>query len=66
MKIYACLPAAAAVVVGVVKGVLGVDERNNIPLILYFDDFGLIVVKGFIDGCKERFLRFFVLADDEE
>jgi hypothetical protein len=33
MKIYACLPA-------VVKGVLGVDERKNMPLILYLDDFG--------------------------
>jgi hypothetical protein len=33
MKIYACLPA-------VVKGVLGVDERNNMPLILHFDDLG--------------------------
>jgi hypothetical protein len=33
MKIYACLPV-------VVKGVLGVDERNNVPLALYFNDLG--------------------------
>jgi hypothetical protein len=33
MKIYACLPAVG-------KGVLGVDERNNMPLILHFDDLG--------------------------
>jgi hypothetical protein len=44
----------------VVKDVLGVDERNNMPLTLHFDDFGSI---GFDDGCKERFLRFF---DDDE
>jgi hypothetical protein len=37
MKIYACLPG---VVVVAVKGVLGVDERNNMPLILHFDDLG--------------------------
>jgi hypothetical protein len=48
------------------KGVLGVDERNNMPLILYFDDFGLIVGNGLIDGCKDRFFRFFVFADDDE
>ena len=33
MKIYACLPA-------VVKEVLGVDERNNVPLVVHFDDLG--------------------------
>ena len=61
MKIYACLPA-------VVKDVLGVDERNNIPLTLHLADFGnmVIVVNGLIVGCNERFLRFFVLPKDDE
>ncbi len=60
-----CLPAAAGVVAAV-KGVLGVDERNNMPLPLYFNDFGQIVGEGLIDGCKERFFRFFVFADEDE
>lgn len=40
MKIYACIPAVGAAAVVFVKGVFGVDERNNIPLIVYFDDLG--------------------------
>ena len=59
MNIYACLPA-------VVKDVLGVDERNNMPLTLHFvDDFESIVGTGFKQGCSERLLRFFVVDAEE-
>jgi len=44
------------------KGVLGVDERNSIPT-WHRDGFA---DTGFSVGCKDKFLRFFVLADDDE
>jgi hypothetical protein len=44
------------------KGVFGVDERNNIPT-WHLDGF---VDVGFNVGCKDKFLRFFVFADDDE
>lgn len=59
MKIYAYILA-------VVRGVLGVDERNSMPLVVHLDDFDWIVFIGFNDGCKEIFFRFFDLADVEE
>jgi hypothetical protein len=60
MKIV-CLPAIV-VFVRVCKGVLGVDERKSIPT-WHLEGF---VDIGFKDGCKDRFLRFFVLTGDDE
>ncbi len=44
------------------KGVLGVDDRNSIPTWHR----GGFADTGFNEGCKDKFLRFFVLADDDE
>lgn len=46
----------------VFNGVFGVDERNNIPNWQWF----VLVDVTFIFGCNDRFLRFFLLADDDE
>lgn len=48
-----CLPVIVVFILGC-NGVLGVDERNNIPT-WHLDGFG--------EGCKDKFLRFF---DDDE
>jgi len=56
-----CLPVIV-VFVRVCKGVLGVDERNSIPT-WHRDGFA---DTGFNVGCNDKFLRFFVLADDDE
>jgi hypothetical protein len=55
------LPATVVFVLGC-KGVLGVDERNSIPT-WHRDGF---VDAGFNVGCNDKFLRFFVLAGDDE